>query len=144
ADQWLQTNLDPLIASATFRQGGLLIITWDESLDTDTQNGGGRVVTLVISSKAKQGFQSSTFYQHQNTLRTVAEALGLTTFPGAAATASNMAEFFGSTPNTSPIISGVSPNSGSTSGGTSVTISGSGFATGATVTFGGTSATNVS
>ena len=143
ADQWLQANIDPLLASATFRQSGLLIITWDESVDTDTQNGGGRVVTLVISSKAKQGFQSSTFYQHQNTLRTMAEAVGLTSFPGAAATAVDMAEFFTSTPNTAPIISGISPNSGPTAGGTSVTISGSGFATGAAVTFGGTSATNV-
>src|SRR5262249_43621280 len=104
-DQWLQANIDPLIASATFREGGLLIITWDESVNTDTQNGGGRVVTLVISSKAKQGFQSNTFYQHQSTLRTAAEALGLTSFPGAAATAANMAEFFTTTPtSTGPAI----------------------------------------
>ncbi|HVH68388.1 MAG TPA: hypothetical protein VM716_11005 [Gemmatimonadales bacterium] len=31
---------------------------------------------------------------HESTLRLMAEALGLTTFPGAAATAPNMAEFF--------------------------------------------------
>jgi IPT/TIG domain len=54
-----------------------------------------------------------------------------------------MAEFFTTTPNTAPIISDLSPASGSTTGGTSVTISGTGFATGATVTFGGTAATNV-
>lgn len=45
--------------------------------------------------------------------------------------------------NPAPTISTVVPNSGSTAGGTSVTINGSGFLTGATVTFGGTSATNV-
>src|SRR5208282_3950147 len=40
-------------------------------------------------------------------------------------------------------VSSVSPNSGSTAGGTAVTITGTNFATGATVTFGGTAATNV-
>src|SRR6185369_14043369 len=54
ADTWLKTNIDPLIASAAFRQSGLLIITFDESVDTDTQNGGGHVTTVVISSKAIQ------------------------------------------------------------------------------------------
>jgi hypothetical protein len=44
---------------------------------------------------------------------------------------------------TAPIVSGVSPNSGPISGGTVVTITGSNFASGGTVTFGGVSATNV-
>jgi acid phosphatase len=57
ADQWLQQNIDPLIASTAFRQSGLLVITFDESVDTDTQNGGGHVFTVVISSQAKQGFK---------------------------------------------------------------------------------------
>ena len=42
-----------------------------------------------------------------------------------------------------PTVSSVSPNNGSTAGGTSVTITGTNFASGATVTFGGTAATNV-
>ena len=40
-------------------------------------------------------------------------------------------------------MSSVSPNNGSTTGGTAVTITGTNFAAGATVTFGGTAATNV-
>jgi len=40
-------------------------------------------------------------------------------------------------------VSSVSPNSGAVGGGTSVTITGTKFASGATVTFGGTAATNV-
>jgi fibronectin type 3 domain-containing protein len=44
---------------------------------------------------------------------------------------------------TAPAVSGVSPNSGSTAGGTAVTITGTNFATGATVTFGGTAASSV-
>ncbi len=42
-----------------------------------------------------------------------------------------------------PTVSGVSPNSGSAAGGTAVTITGTNFAAGATVTFGATAATNV-
>ena len=42
-----------------------------------------------------------------------------------------------------PTVSSVSPNTGTTAGGTAVTITGTNFATGATVTFGGTAATNV-
>jgi len=46
-------------------------------------------------------------------------------------------------PTSPPTVSGVSPNSGSTGGGTAVTIAGTNFAAGAAVTFGGTAATNV-
>jgi hypothetical protein len=42
-----------------------------------------------------------------------------------------------------PTVSSVSPNNGSTSGGTGVTITGTNFAAGATVTFGSAAATNV-
>src|SRR5687767_4423218 len=45
--------------------------------------------------------------------------------------------------NSTPTVTAISPNSGTTSGGTSVTITGTGFLTGATVTLGGTAATNV-
>ena len=43
----------------------------------------------------------------------------------------------------SPTVSSVSPNIGPVAGGTAVTITGTNFAAGATVTFGGTAATNV-
>ena len=49
----------------------------------------------------------------------------------------------GTTTGTQPTISTVSPNTGSAAGGTSVTINGSGFIPGVTVSFGGVPATNV-
>lgn len=93
ADAWLQTNIAPLLASPSFQADGLLVIVFDEA-DSDDTHGGGRIVWTAISPKAKRGFTSATLYQHENTLRLMAEGLGLTSFPGAAATASNMAEFF--------------------------------------------------
>ena len=93
ADAWLQTNIDPLITSTGFQQDGLLIILFDESR-ADLRHGGGRIAWVVVSAKVKSGYRSAALYQHENTLRLTAEALGLTTFPNAAAGAANMAEFF--------------------------------------------------
>ena len=93
ADTWLRTHIAPLLASATFQQDGLLVITFDES-DSDNAHGGGRIAWVVVSPKAKRGYQSTALYQHQSTLRLTLEALGITQFPGAAAAAPAMSEFF--------------------------------------------------
>jgi acid phosphatase len=94
ADFWLQSNIAPLLASSTFQSGGLLIITFDESEDTDLEHGGGHVPTVVISSKSKMKYQSQTEYQHESTLRLVLAASGVDRFPGLAGTAPDMTEFF--------------------------------------------------
>jgi phosphatidylinositol-3-phosphatase len=94
ADSWLKTNIAPLIASATFQKDGILIIVFDESVDTDKQHGGGHIATVVIGPKVKPGYKSTTLYQHQNMLKTVMKALGLSSFPGTASGATDMGEFF--------------------------------------------------
>lgn len=115
ADYWLKTNIGPLVSSTSFQQNGLLIILFDESYSSDTAYGGGHGAMLVISPKAKKGYKSTTFYQHQSTLRMVMQALGVTTFPGNAAYAPTMYEFFGSTSSCTAQVIGVticSPLSG--------------------------------
>ncbi len=114
ADAWLKQNIEPLLANAAFQQDGLLIITFDEAASTDTTNGGGRVATLVIGPMVKPGYKSTTVYQHQSLLKTVLKALGVTTFPGASATASTMGEFFGSSTSTQPGVTISSPAAGAT------------------------------
>ena len=94
ADNWLKANIDPLVKNAGFQQDGLLVIVFDESAPTDTTHGGGHVAWVVVSPKARAGYQSTTVYQHQSTLRLVLEGLGIQTFPGAGATAPTMWEFF--------------------------------------------------
>jgi len=95
ADAWLQTNIDPLIKSSTFQDGGLLIITFDESFRSDKAHGGGQVSWIAVSPQfSNLAYKSTTLYQHQNTLRLIMEGLGLTTYPGQAQSAANMAEFF--------------------------------------------------
>jgi acid phosphatase len=94
ADSWLQSNIAPLIASSTFQDGGLLIITFDEGAQTDVDHIGGHVATLIISPQAKKGFQSKNVYQHQSTLRLMLSGLGVRSFPGMSAVAPDMTEFF--------------------------------------------------
>lgn len=94
ADQWLKTNIGGVLNSSAFQTDGLLIIVFDESDLSDFNHGGGHVAMVLLSPKAKVGFQSTTFYQHESTLRTTLEALGIASLPAAAAGATDMGEFF--------------------------------------------------
>jgi phosphatidylinositol-3-phosphatase len=92
-DRWLQMNLAPLMNSSTFLSNGVLVITFDES-ETDNTHGGGRVATILVGSHVRPGFTSSTTVQHQSLLRLALESLGVTTLPGASASAASMNEYF--------------------------------------------------
>lgn len=94
ADAWLQANIAPLLANSAFQSSGLLVITFDEGAQSDIHHGGGQVATIIISSAAKPGFQSTTFYQHQSLLRLVLAASGVDSFPGTSGIAPDMTEFF--------------------------------------------------
>ena len=94
ADAWLQTNIAPLLANSAFQTSGLLIITFDEGAQSDIDHVGGHVATLIISSAAKSGFQSTNVYQHQSVLRLTLAGSGVTTFPGLSGSAPDMTEFF--------------------------------------------------
>jgi phosphatidylinositol-3-phosphatase len=94
ADDWLKEHIDPLVSSSAFQNDGLLIIVFDESETSDVSHGGGHVPAAIIGGKVKKGFQSSTVFQHQSTLRLILSVLGVAKFPGASATASDMSGFF--------------------------------------------------
>src|SRR5204862_6927797 len=94
AEQWLQTNIGKVLQSPAFQTDGLLIIVFDESDISDMNDGGGHVAMVLLSPKAKAGLQSTTFFQHQSTLRATLDALGIASLPGASAGATDMGEFF--------------------------------------------------
>jgi hypothetical protein len=81
------------LASAAFKNS-LLIVLFDEGDILDVQNFGGHVAAVFVSPLAKPGYKSTTFYQHASTLRLMLKGLGVSDLPGAAATASDMGEFF--------------------------------------------------
>ena len=109
ADNWLQTNIAPLLTNSQFTTDGLLLIVFDES-GSDNTNGGGRVEWMITGPKVKLAYQSTTTYQHQSTLRMMLETQGITSgFAGAAASAPDMAEFFGT--SVAPVSVSISPTS---------------------------------
>jgi acid phosphatase len=93
ADNWLKTNIDPLIKSPALTNS-VFIIVFDEAVDTDAANGGGHIAMVMAGSHVKAGFKSTTFYQHQSTLRLVMDLLRVADHPGNSATAPVMQEFF--------------------------------------------------
>ncbi len=118
ADSWLQSNINPLIQSALFQKDGLLIIVFDEdgsgstSCTSTGQGCGGHVAAVIVSPKiVSPGFTSNKAYEHENILRLMAEGLGLTTFPGAAAKAANMSEFFSQSSTATAVSVSISPTS---------------------------------
>jgi hypothetical protein len=108
ADTWLQNNIfGPLLSKSYFQAGGdgQLYITFDEC--GGGTNGGcdASVYTTIIGPQVVPHTLSSIPYRHENLLRSTLEALGITTFPGAAATARDMGDFFGTAPT--PTVGGI-------------------------------------
>jgi hypothetical protein len=93
ADQWLQANIAPLLSSPQFKNGGLLLIVFDEAEDADATLGGGHVSLIVVGPGVKHGFHSSNQYQHQNLLKMITTYLGIDGNLGSAANASSMGDF---------------------------------------------------
>lgn len=95
ADAFLNSNLTPLLNLPDFKSGGsgLLIVTFDNG----NGDGVGKVYTAVIGPNVKPGYVSSVPYKHENTLRTMLDALGIETHPGWSASVPDMSDFFRST-----------------------------------------------
>src|SRR5204863_403508 len=106
---WLEDEVGPLIASPAFQKDGLLVVVFDEngsdsSCGRTTGTGcGGQVEAVLVSpfivsaGYQQRGGDPRNFngsYEHENILRLIAEGLRLPGYPGAAASAANMAEFF--------------------------------------------------
>jgi acid phosphatase len=112
ADAWLAQNVPAILARPEFKPGGdgLLFIAWDEGdvpgddrCSSRLKSGcGGRVATLVVGPQVKRGYKSGILYSHQNLLRTVCDALGMTSCPGAATYARPMLDFFNTVTITTP------------------------------------------
>ena len=91
-DSWLKSHMAPLISSAAFKQDGILFIVFDESDASDKTSGGGHVLVVVVSPRAQGGYSDSTIYQPWSMLKDILTELGVSTYPGAAASAPSMAD----------------------------------------------------
>jgi phosphatidylinositol-3-phosphatase len=95
ADTWLQSNVAPVLKQPYFQAGGdgMMIVTFDEC-DGAIGACPEQVYTAVIGPRVKPHFQSGLLYKHESALRTILDALGVTVYPGASATAPDMSDFF--------------------------------------------------
>jgi len=89
AGNWLTGFVGAVTSSSAWADGGVLIVTWDESDDSDTagvdtntgavtsSGGGGNVLTIVVAPGIGAGTQFREPLDHYSLLRTVEDAFGL-------------------------------------------------------------------
>ncbi len=79
----MSQHVQPILTSKAYKDGGVLIITTDESEIADTAGccgnaHGGQIATFVVSPLVKTpGSHTATPYTHYSTLRWVEDSFGL-------------------------------------------------------------------
>jgi hypothetical protein len=83
SDTWLGELMPSLIPPLQKESDDyLVVITWDEGTTNKSccglpQEAGGKIATILVSPKARSGFQDSTPYTAYSLLRTISESWGL-------------------------------------------------------------------
>ncbi len=93
SDTWLSMQVPTILASAAYKDGGVLFITWDEA---EGRNGDSKdqVPMIIVTEGIKSpGYKSAVAYSHASFLGTVENIFGLPKL-GAAMTAATMEEFW--------------------------------------------------
>ena len=89
-DNWLATQMPPILNSAAYRSGGAIFILWDESDATDRPIG-----MVVLSPLARgNGYANHIHYTHSSLVRTIQEIFGVTPFLADAAKATDLSDLF--------------------------------------------------
>jgi len=83
ADVWMSQHVQPILTSKAYQDGGVLIITTDESEINHTSGccgnaAGGHIATFIVSPLiARPGSHTTTAYTHYSTLRWIENSFGL-------------------------------------------------------------------
>ncbi len=85
-DNWLRTNLPPLIAFAN-ANSGVIFLTWDEGSSTSL------MAFLVIGPNVKKGYNSTIMYNHSSMVKSVERILQLPNL-STVSSASDFSDFF--------------------------------------------------
>lgn len=89
-DTWLAKEIPMIMASNTYKDGGVIFITWDEAAHDDAPIG-----LIVLSPLAKGGgYANNIHYTHSSTLRTIQEIFGVKPLLGDAANATDLSDLF--------------------------------------------------
>jgi phosphatidylinositol-3-phosphatase len=78
-DAFLRALVPRILASAAFRTGGALFVTFDEGSTSAGSHGdrGGHVATLIVTPNLQRGFRYTAYADHWSLLRTTETILGL-------------------------------------------------------------------
>jgi phospholipase C len=89
-DSWLAQQIPLILASRAYREGGVILITWDEG-----EGGDGPIGMIALSPYARgSGYSNTIHYTHSSTLRTVEELFGVSPLLGDAANAPDLRDLF--------------------------------------------------
>lgn len=96
ADQFLSETLGPILSKPAFQPGGtgVIFVTFDECGGGTNAGCNAAVYTALLGPRVRPHSVSNIPYKHENLLRTILDSLGLHSYPGAAAMAADMADFF--------------------------------------------------
>jgi len=87
-DHFLAGRIPAIMATRWYRNGGTIILTWDESATSDTSgkygDSGGHVLTIVISARTKDDPPDTHYIDSAGILRTIEQAYGLSFLADAA------------------------------------------------------------
>ncbi|HXW56968.1 MAG TPA: alkaline phosphatase family protein, partial [Candidatus Cybelea sp.] len=92
-DAWLAQNVPAILNSSAFKNNGVLIITFDEGIDSGS-DGDGPIPMFVLSPLAKTNYTNSIFYDHSSTLLTLQEIFGVGPCLQNACTATDLSDLF--------------------------------------------------
>jgi phosphatidylinositol-3-phosphatase len=98
-DNWLKTNIDPLIKSTDFG-AGVFILWMDESRTTNSCSStvssgcGGLVPMVLYGMRVKVGYTETRYYQQGGIEKLLYNLLGLSPIPGTGASANDMSDVF--------------------------------------------------
>jgi acid phosphatase len=81
ADTWLKSMATALFANSEFKKGGILIVTFDESVKSDTAYGGGHIATVFAGPNALKA-RFTGLVQHQSLLNLTCNLVGVSNCPG--------------------------------------------------------------
>lgn len=88
-DNWLASEIPQLLDSKAYKDGGAIMITWDEGY-----HGDGPIGFIALSPYARPGYSNTTRYTHSSTLRTLQEIFEVKPWLGDAANATDLSDLF--------------------------------------------------
>jgi phospholipase C len=89
-DTWLASHVPAILDSQAYKQGGAIVITWDEAATGD-----GPIGMIVLSPFAKgHGYTNTIHYTHSSLLRSLEVIFGVRPFLGDAARSNDLRDLF--------------------------------------------------